>query len=243
MARTKIQNVLCVVFIFAILIAAIATVPWSLFEYTPTTSFDFFTSLVIIIGGSFAVFFPFMLISIYSKKNKTNPLLVGLIFSVVIGSYLTTLLFGISTLYFMLIGVFGLVIVMILKTQAELIANRAVRADYAAAPRDPSKIKRVIMDTYNEEEIIIHGLTSDTFRSACRRNWNFSSIGRDTPWIIQDERGNDITELKLTEYHGIAYLVSQHPMDSGEMYYQEHEESTDRSDQYSDMDQGVELYD
>jgi hypothetical protein len=227
----------------AILIALVFSFPWSLFNYTPPTDTDPFTGFMIIAAGSFGVLLPFVLISFVSKSSKTAPLIIGVILAVIIGSFLATLTLGINTSYFVIFVVFSIVLISLTRGSAQVIADGSVRAELAGRPRDPTIIQRVVVDTFNEEEMIIRGSDSDTFRTACRAHWNFSSIPRESSWILEDDRGNDISELKLTEYHGIAHLVSTNPMDSGEMYIQTSGEPKDKTDEYSDMDRGVEFYD
>jgi hypothetical protein len=68
-------------------------------------------------------------------------------------------------------------------------------------------IQRVIVNRENEREYIVEGLPYTTFRDACIENWPFKGIGQRSKWIINDERGNDITSEPLESYNGIAFIV------------------------------------
>ncbi len=80
----------------------------------------------------------------------------------------------------------------------------------------------------------------DTFREACLKDWQFDSIEPGHEWIIQDEQGNDISNRKLLEYHGIAKIISVAPMESRTTY--EEGRTKDGTNVHSDIDQGVEFY-
>ncbi len=73
-------------------------------------------------------------------------------------------------------------------------------------------------------------------------NWEFKSVSKKEPWIVIDEKGNDITDQALSSYDGIARLKSTVPMDR-RIPRSEMEESTDKSDEYTSLDSGVKFYD
>lgn len=111
----------------------------------------------------------------------------------------------------------------------------------AALPRDPSMVQRVVIDTYTNEEFIVAGTPDTTFGDACRKDWQFQSISSDS-WIIKDERGNDITSNPLASYHGIARIESIAPMETRRPYDEVERESRE-TEEYADMERGVEFYD
>ncbi len=107
---------------------------------------------------------------------------------------------------------------------------------------DTSQISRVVIDDYSGEEHVISGSPEMTYRRACVRNWDFDSISKKGPWIVISEKGNDITDQPLSGYDGIARIKSTVPMDR-RIPKSEMDESSDKSDEYSSMDAGVEFYD
>lgn len=71
---------------------------------------------------------------------------------------------------------------------------------------DSSITTRVILDSSSGQECLVNGPASQTFREACIDDWPFDSIGKREPWIIRDDRGNDVSDLPLSEYNGIATI-------------------------------------
>jgi hypothetical protein len=138
----------------------------------------------------------------------------------------------------------GIVVIfyMVVSGQSAIIMDDLKSQKRVAEARDPTKIQRVIIDAYTGKEFIISGEQDATFRDACKIEWPFDSIEMGKSWIIQDERGNDISERPLTEYHGIAKIISMEPMDYRQPLEESEKDSFDE-EQESDMDVGVEFYD
>ncbi|MHA2374228.1 MAG: hypothetical protein ACXAEB_14555 [Candidatus Thorarchaeota archaeon] len=136
-----------------------------------------------------------------------------------------------------------LILFEIASRQVAVRVRHSLPSDLVGRPRDSSMIQRVIVNRENEREYIVEGLPYTTFRDACIENWPFKGIGQRSKWIINDERGNDITSEPLESYNGIAFIVGT-IMSFQEIQMREQvKELQDRSDEYSSMDEGVEFYD
>jgi hypothetical protein len=72
---------------------------------------------------------------------------------------------------------------------------------------DSSIITRIIHDRSTGEEHLISGHHSDTFRDTCDKDWPFDAIGKDEPWIVTDDRGNDISDASLSSYDGMVRIA------------------------------------
>ncbi len=107
---------------------------------------------------------------------------------------------------------------------------------------DPSKMTRGVIDSTTMREHIISGAPTDSFRTACLNAWDFDQINKKKGWIVVDEKGNDITDLDLSRYHGIATIKSLIPTDRYEPS-KDTIDTQDSKDEYSDMDRGVKFYD
>jgi len=110
--------------------------------------------------------------------------------------------------------------------------------------RNPSKLKRLIVDSHTSEEAIVSGSPKTTFRQAALSDWKFTTIDKDEDWVIEDERRNDITSSTLDSYDSIAYIVPEKHRSAREGttapadYVDDDEEK-----RYSTIDSGVEFFD
>ena len=95
--------------------------------------------------------------------------------------------------------------------------------------------KRVIRDGYDGLEFIVDGYENTTFGEACKDQWQFESVRKNSDWFIKDERGNDITNEFLISYSGISILLAEYKSEKKER-------ASDRSDEYSIHD-SVTYYD
>ena len=136
-----------------------------------------------------------------------------------------------------------LILFEIVSRQVALGVRRTLPPDLVGRPRNPTMIQRVIVDRENEREYIVEGLPSTTFREVCKENWPFNGIRQNNQWIIQDERGNDITGEPLESYNSIACIVGAIIYDQEIKMRELVKQIQDRSDDYSSMDEGVEFYD
>jgi hypothetical protein len=71
---------------------------------------------------------------------------------------------------------------------------------------DTSRLHRVIVDSKTGKEKIITGHKDATFRSAAKQNWPFKGIDQGSDWMIVDDRGNEITDKKLSACDDIARI-------------------------------------
>ncbi|MFW9920673.1 MAG: hypothetical protein ACFFED_13800 [Candidatus Thorarchaeota archaeon] len=108
--------------------------------------------------------------------------------------------------------------------------------------RDNELITRVVIDPYTNSEHIISGAPDNTYRDACLSDWPFKSLNKRSGWIVTDEKGNDITNARLTSYQGIARIQSILPIEKYEST-RDDLDTQDSKDEYSDMDRGVKFYD
>ena len=97
--------------------------------------------------------------------------------------------------------------------------------------RDPSVCKRIIKDGYDGPEFIVMGDGNITFGQACRDNWQFMSVRKNSGWFIKDERGNDVTDMSLFSFDGICTLFPEYgsekkKTDSDESLYSIHDSVT-----------------
>lgn len=110
--------------------------------------------------------------------------------------------------------------------------------------RNPSYIARVIAYRNGNEEYIVSGEPSSTFREVCLIDWPFSSISKSSQWDVVDERGNDISNSTLESYHGIAEIrVRGIVMTRGYHVGTPNESQEDKSEEYTSIHQGVTFYD
>ncbi|TFH10222.1 MAG: hypothetical protein E4H14_02895 [Candidatus Thorarchaeota archaeon] len=75
---------------------------------------------------------------------------------------------------------------------------------------DHSIFMRVIKDGYDGKEFIVSGDSETTFGQACKNQWQFESVSRNSSWYIKDERGNDVTDMFLISSDGICILISEY---------------------------------
>ncbi|MGY5860700.1 MAG: hypothetical protein RTU63_15135 [Candidatus Thorarchaeota archaeon] len=75
--------------------------------------------------------------------------------------------------------------------------------------QNPSTYMRVIRDGDDGREFIISGGSEDTYAQACRANWYFESVHRESKWYIKDERGNDVSDKPLQSVDGIFILIPE----------------------------------
>ncbi|MGY5860701.1 MAG: hypothetical protein RTU63_15140 [Candidatus Thorarchaeota archaeon] len=101
---------------------------------------------------------------------------------------------------------------------------------------DSSMIKRVIKDGYDGEEVIVSGNRETTFGQACKDQWQFVSVKRNSRWYIKDDRGNDVSDKLLQSVDGIFVLVPEYGSES-------QKELPDKSDEYSSIHDSVTYYD
>ncbi|MHA1857814.1 MAG: hypothetical protein ACTSUU_00035 [Candidatus Thorarchaeota archaeon] len=97
---------------------------------------------------------------------------------------------------------------------------------------DTAEIRRVVTDRSSGKEVIVCGTADTTFRQAALDYWDFD-IDRDSDWLVEDDRGNDISDTPLGSYGGLAFLAVRGMGASG----------TDRSPGSRGIDAGVEFYD
>jgi hypothetical protein len=100
---------------------------------------------------------------------------------------------------------------------------------------DLQRTVRIVKDASSGKEVLVSGEGLCTFREACIANWEFTSIGIDAEWVIEDERGNDISLLPLSSYDGIATLTT----DSAAVRYSDSQDDPHESSLRS----SVEFYD
>ncbi|TXT54588.1 MAG: hypothetical protein BAJATHORv1_60084 [Candidatus Thorarchaeota archaeon] len=72
--------------------------------------------------------------------------------------------------------------------------------------RKKYEMLRVVRNPQTGKEIVIGGNRDTTYRAAMIRNWDFVKIAKDSPWILRDEIGNDITDSNLEDYDGIVTI-------------------------------------
>jgi len=175
--------------------------------------------------------------------QRTGICAVTIIVAVIVNAYILTTYLGINTAPGVILVVTIISLYALVRGAATVMVKGTPTHLLVARPRNPSFTQRVVFDTLTRHEYIISGTHSQSFRSACKDDWVFRSIGANDDWMIQDERGNDISALPLSEYHGIAKLVSTEPTKMHRSYYDAIEETSDKSDEYSDMERGVTFYD
>lgn len=175
--------------------------------------------------------------------QRTGICAVTIIVAVIVNAYILTTYLGINTAPGVILVVTIVSLYALVRGAAKVMVKGTPTHLLVARPRDHSQIQRVVYDTMTRQEYIISGTHSQSFRSACKDDWVFRSMGANGDWIIQDERGNDISALSLSEYHGIAKLVSMEPTKTPSSYYDAIDENSDKSDEYSDMERGVTFYD
>lgn len=102
--------------------------------------------------------------------------------------------------------------------------------------RDSTKFRRVVRDGVEGPERLVFGSETTTFRDACIASWQFESVSRKSNWFVKDDRGNDITNILLSSFDGIATLFPEYGSEIAR-------ESSDQSSEYSDLKDSVEYYD
>ena len=75
---------------------------------------------------------------------------------------------------------------------------------------ESSIYKRVVKDGYDGREFIVSGDSETTFGQACKNQWQFESVGRNSGWYIKDKRGNDVTNMSLISFDGICILIPEY---------------------------------
>lgn len=176
--------------------------------------------------------------------QRTGICAVSIILAVFVTGYIFSTYLGINAIPFVVMVPALIVLIALVRGAASVMVKGNTPTHlFVAKARDPSLIQRVVYDEITRKEHIISGTASQSFRSACKANWVFRSMKSNDGWIIKDERGNDISETSLSEYHGIASLVSTEPARTSDSYYDRDEEETDRTREYSDMERGVTFYD
>ena len=101
---------------------------------------------------------------------------------------------------------------------------------------ESSIFKRVIKDGYDGKEFIVSGDSKTTFSQACKNQWQFESVSRNSGWYIKDERGNDVTNMSLISFDGICILIPEYGLEK-------HTEDRDEASRYSSIQDSVEYYD
>jgi len=119
------------------------------------------------------------------------------------------------------------------------------RGSYAPQKkRNPSHIARVLVYRNGNEEHIVNGEPSSTFREVCLIDWPFSSISKSSQWDVVDERGNNISNSTLESYYGIAEIrVRGIVTTRGYHVGEPNGFHDDKSEEYTSIDQGVTYYD
>ncbi len=177
------------------------------------------------------------------ETQKTGIYAVTIILAVIISGLILTTHIGLNTIPFIILVSSLVIIYSLIRGAASAMVTTSPTHLFAAKARDPSSIQRLVLDTNIGKEYIISGSPSQSFRSACKNDWAFQSMKANDVWIIKDERGNDISETSLSEYDGIATLVSTKPPKSSSSYYESSNKDADKSDDYSDIERGVTFYD
>ncbi|MHA1903930.1 MAG: hypothetical protein ACXADL_07925 [Candidatus Thorarchaeota archaeon] len=177
------------------------------------------------------------------EGTKTAGRIVGII---ILGIFVSQsiwylLAVDISTIVGLL--VISLILFEIVSRQVASGIGHTLPPDLVGRPRDSTMIQRVIVNRENEREYIVEGLPNTTFRDACIKNWPFKGIRQRSKWIIQDERGNDITSELLESYNSVAFIVGTIMSIQDIKTQVQVKELRDRSDEYSSLDVGVEFYD
>jgi hypothetical protein len=67
--------------------------------------------------------------------------------------------------------------------------------------------KRVVRDSLTGESHIIVGSDKTTFREALLTSWPFKNRDKDSNWIVNDDKNNDITYRLLSEIDCVADIV------------------------------------
>jgi hypothetical protein len=99
-----------------------------------------------------------------------------------------------------------------------------------------SLTKRVIKDGYDGPEFIVMGNGMITFRQACLDNWQFKSVREKSDWFIEDEHGNDVTNMSLDSIDGICTLIPEYGS-------QKQKKASDEDSIYSSIQDSVTYYD
>jgi len=100
---------------------------------------------------------------------------------------------------------------------------------------ESSVYKRVIKDGYDGGEFIVSGDSETTFGQACKNQWQFESVSRNSGWYIKDERGNDVTNMSLISFDGICVLIPE--------YGSEKHKDNDEASKYWSIQDSVKYYD
>ena len=101
---------------------------------------------------------------------------------------------------------------------------------------DSSIYKRVIKDGFDGKEFIVSGDSETTFGQACKNQWQFESVGRNSGWYIKDARGNDVTNMSLISFDGICVLIPEYGSEK-------QTEERDKASKYWSIQASVEYYD
>jgi hypothetical protein len=73
---------------------------------------------------------------------------------------------------------------------------------------DPKRIVRLVRNASTGKEVLVAGEGLCTFREACIASSGFALARMEGEWVIEDERGNDISLYPLSSYDGIATLTT-----------------------------------
>ncbi len=138
---------------------------------------------------------------------------------------------GISFPMLFIIIVMILAVSVILVTVVSLKKDGIVKGRSRSRDRDPSICKRVIKDGFDGMAFIVSGDKETTFSQACKDNWQFESVSRNSSWYIKDSRGNVVTDMSLASFDGICILIPEYgsekkKKDSDESIYSIHDSVT-----------------
>ncbi len=182
-------------------------------------------------------------VNVLSKKKGSSLgcFIIGLVVIWIATYVVSNLILGLPNL-FVLFALLLTIFLIIASGFTAMIQDSTAFRKQVARPRDPSQIQRVIIDIYTNEEYIITGAPDETFRESSKRDWQFHSFDSGSAWIIKDEHGNDISNKALSSYNGIAKIESVAPMESRRAL-DDSEKAIHATEEYSDIDRGVEFYD
>ncbi|UCE11523.1 MAG: hypothetical protein JSW61_06215 [Candidatus Thorarchaeota archaeon] len=142
--------------------------------------------------------------------------------------------------YIMLVLVPGFICLLLMSKSSTLIES-SLSSGFRHAHRsvDTSILRRFIIDPVSDEEAVVTGQSTTTFRQACLHDWPFSRIRARSEWIIKDNKGNDITHAELSTYDGTATIEGHYLSTQTQSYYEE----DNSEDYYSTHDDAVKYYD
>jgi hypothetical protein len=182
--------------------------------------------------------------STYSKaaRNVAAIIFIGYALIIILAMFIFTGEFQPAFVIFSFYWTFFSIILVAITACARFVVNDPVPG-VVIRSRDPSKLKRIIVDSHTGQEVVVSGSPKTTFKFAVLSNWRFSTIDRDGDWIIEDEQRNDITSSTLESYDSISYIVPEKPRSAREgttapaNYVGDKEE-----ERHSTIDSGVEFF-